>query len=510
MTERVREAGSRLEGPAVRTPIPGPRSAALLARQDGWESSARTYPRRLPIALARAQGSYVEDLDGNVFIDFLNGAGSLPLGHSHPELIAAIERQLPLLTHGLDFPTEIRDEFVGLVLSLLPEAMRGRTKIAFCGPTGANAVEAALKLCKTATGRSEVVAFDGGYHGGSHGAMAVSSAVSQKERIAGQMPGVHFLPYPYALRSPLGGDADSLGARCAEYLERALHDPLGGIPRPAAVIMEVIQGEGGVIPAPTDFVQGVRRATRALGIPLIVDEVQCGCGRSGDWFAFERHAVTPDVIVLSKALGGLGMPVSVILYDERLDAWAPGAHTGTFRGNQAAFAAGVAALRIIQRDGILEHVRELGAVALEELQELADAHDIVGEARGAGLMLGIELVDPITGDPDGEAAAAVQRAALERGLIIELGGREDSVVRMLPPLNVSRSTLDQALAILRDAVAWAPRSRVGRPDEGRLSAPPRVGAGPEVAGAVGLDGDGNHDGRLVEASEPRLVEPGSA
>ncbi|MDQ6819882.1 MAG: diaminobutyrate--2-oxoglutarate transaminase family protein [Actinomycetota bacterium] len=441
--------------PSVSGPLPGPRSAALLERQETWESSARTYPRRLPIAIDRGEGSYVVDLDGNVFIDFLSGAGSLPLGHSHPELIAAIQAQLPRFQHGLDFPTEIRDEFASMQLALLPDDLRAKAKIAFCGPTGANAVEGALKLCKTATGRSEIVAFHGSYHGGSHGAMAASALVSQKERVAGQMPGVHFFPYPYALRSALAGDADSLGSRCVQYLERSLRDPHGGVALPAAVILEVVQGEGGVIPAPTDFLQGVRRVTRELGIPLILDEIQCGFGRTGTWFAFDQHGIAPDVVVASKGIGGLGMPAAIVLYDGRLDAWSAGAHTGTFRGNQLAFAAGVEAIRIIERDGLLENVTELGALALEGLSELADEHKLVAEARGMGLMLGLELVDPETGEPNQQAAVAVQRGALERGLIVELGGRDDAVVRMLPPLNVTRETLDQALGILREALAVA-------------------------------------------------------
>ena len=453
------DAAPLFDRPWVRGSVPGPASADLLARQEARESSARTYPRRLPIAIARGAGSYVQDLDGNVFIDFLNGAGSLPLGHSHPELIDAIERQLPVFQHGLDFPTEVREEFASLQLSLLPAQMRARTKIGFCGSTGANAVEAALKLCKTATGRSEVIAFQGGYHGGSHGAMAVSALVSQKERVAGQMPGVHFFPFPYPLRSPIR-DAD--GSGCVDYLERSLRDPLGGIPLPAALILEVIQGEGGVVPAPPEFVQGVRRVTRELGIPLIVDEIQCGFGRSGSWFAFEQHGIEPDVILASKGIGGLGMPISIIMFDESLDAWGAGAHTGTFRGNQLAFAAGVAAVKIIERDGLLENVRELGAVALAALQELADEFAFAADARGAGLMLGLELIDPASGEPNGEAAAAVQRAALQRGLIVELGGRDDAVIRLLPALNLTRRTLDQALAIVRDALSAVQEDQAAR------------------------------------------------
>jgi diaminobutyrate-2-oxoglutarate transaminase len=443
------------QGPFVNTALPGPASAELLARQEQRESSVRTYPRRLCVAIRRGYGSYVEDEDGNVFIDCLNGAGALPLGHSHPEVTEALQRQLPLLTHGLDFPTAAKDEFVSLQLSMLPAEMQGRTKIQFCGPSGADAVDAALKLCKTATGRADIVSFQGAFHGSSHAAMSVSGETSHRERIANTTPGIHFFPYPYALRCSLGGNPETVGRRCVEFLERSLRDPLGGVPLPAAVIMEIVQGEGGVIPAPTDFVQGIRRLTRELEIPLIADEVQSGCGRTGTWFAFQQHGIVPDVIIASKALGGGGMPIAVIMHDERLDAFAPGAHTGTFRGNQLAFVAGVAATRIIQRDGILDHVRTAGAHALSRLQEIVDRHEIAGEARGAGLMLGLELIDPSTGEPNSRAAYVVQRVALENGLIVELGGRGDCVIRMLPPLNIPRETLDQALEILAVAVAAA-------------------------------------------------------
>jgi diaminobutyrate-2-oxoglutarate transaminase len=437
--------------PSVDTAIPGPASARLLERQSQQESSVRTYPRGLPIAIRRGVGSYVEDLDGNVFIDFLTGAGAMPLGHSHPELVEAVAHQLPLLTHGLDFPTEIREEFISAQLSMLPEAMRSRMRIEFCGPSGADAVDAALKLFKTATGRSDIIAFQGAFHGSSHAAMTVSGLVAQKARVGGRVPGVHFFPYPYPLRCALGGGGAS-GERCLEYLERSLRDPLGGVPLPAAVIVEMVQGEGGVIPASSDFVQGLRRVTRELEIPLIVDEVQTGGGRTGTWFAFEQHGIEPDAIVASKAIGGMGMPVAIVLHDERFDAFAPGAHTGTFRGNQLAFAAGVAWARIMRRDGILEHVRDLGAYALDVLEGFARDHEVVGEARGRGLMLGLELIDASTGEPNTPAAVALQRCAIERGLIVELGGRGDCVVRLLPPLNVSRETLDQALEILGSAL----------------------------------------------------------
>jgi diaminobutyrate-2-oxoglutarate transaminase len=441
--------------PSVRTPLPGPASKPLLDRQEQRESNARTYPRRLPIAIKRASGSYIEDLDGNIFIDFLTGAGVLALGHNHPEIVTAVHRQLDVFCHGLDFPTEVKDEFVSTQLSLLPESMRDRMKIQFCGPAGANAVDAALKLCKTATGRGDVVAFQGAFHGSSHSAMAVTGSVSQKEPIANGMPGVHFFPYPYAYRWPVTLDPESCGAQCLHTLESALKDPLGGIAKPAAVIIEIVQAEGGVIVGPIDFIRGVRELTRELGIPLIVDEIQTGCGRTGTWYAFEQYGIEPDVIIASKGLGGIGMPIAVIFYDRELDTWAPGAHTATFRGNQLAFAAGIASAEIIQRDGILGQVQRESEYVLDELRSLQANHRAIGDVRGLGLMVGMEMIDPETGAAAPDLASRIQRLALERGLILELGGRYDAVVRMLPPLNVSRATLDQALGILRETLAQA-------------------------------------------------------
>src|SRR5919202_6191008 len=214
---------------------PGPESRRYLDRQAVYESRARSYPRRLPIAILRAEGSYVEDVDGNVFIDFLTGAGVLALGHNHPEVAEAVRRQLDLLVHGLDFPTPAKDDFVEAQLALVPEPMRSRTKIQFCGAAGENAVDAALKLCKTATGRSEVVSFHGGFHGSSHSSMAVRGLLAQKERVANVMPGVHFFPYAYCFRCPISLEPETCATNCLLYLENVLRDPNGGIPVPAAV-----------------------------------------------------------------------------------------------------------------------------------------------------------------------------------------------------------------------------------------------------------------------------------
>ncbi|MEV4432385.1 diaminobutyrate--2-oxoglutarate transaminase family protein [Streptomyces sp. NPDC049555] len=448
-------AAPRYKEPFVSGELPGPRSAQLLQRQSRRESNARSYPRRLPIAIRRASGSFVEDLDGNVFLDFLGGAGVLSLGHNPPEPLAAAHRQLDELVHGLDFPTPVKDEFTDLTLGMLPDAMRDRTKIHFCGPTGANAVEAALKLCRTATGREEIIAFQGGFHGSTLATLSLTGLVEQKEPVRGRMPGVHFFPYPHCHDCPLGLKRDACAVNCATYLERALSDPNGGIPLPAAVILELVQGEGGVIPADPVFVRRLRELTRALDIPLVVDEVQTGCGRTGTWFAFEQYGIEPDVVVASKALSGLGLPAAVILYDERLDTWAPGAHTGTFRGNQAAFAAGVATIKAVRRDGVLANVRDRGEQLTRHLEDLRGLTDHVADVRGLGLMLGVELADPVTGRPASALAGRVQREALQRGLIIELGGRDDGVLRMLPPLNCTAEEVEIAGRILREALAAA-------------------------------------------------------
>jgi len=296
-----------------------------------------------------------------------------------------------------------------------------------------------------------VISFQGGFHGTNHAAMALSGLVANKAPVPGGVPGVHFFPYSSCNRCPVGLTPSTCATNCVHLLERALQDPNGGIPLPAAVVLELVQGEGGVVAAHPDFVRRLRALTRKLDIPLVVDEVQTGCGRTGTWFAFEQYGIEPDVIVASKALSGIGAPVAIIIYDQRLDVWAPGAHTGTFRGNQLAFAAGAETIRIFHRDDVLGNVRRRGEQIARALSSLTH-HRWVRDVRGRGLMWGIELADPTDGRPAGELAAQVQARALRRGLIVELGGREDCVVRMLPPLNVTAQVVDTACAILLDVL----------------------------------------------------------
>ena len=333
----------------------------FIGRQNENESSARSYPRKFPFALNKAKGSWVEDVEGNRYLDFLCGAGTLALGHNDDSvnevMINLISSGSPL--HTLDLTTPVKDKFVETIFSILPPEMQGNVKIQFCSPSGTDATDAAIKLCKTATGRGTVIAFSGGYHGMGHGAMALTGNLAAKSKVQNLMPGVQFMPYPYSYRCPfgLGGEAGTKAA--SAYFERILKDPESGIPLPAAVIIEPIQGEGGVVPAPKEFLQTVRRVTKELGIPLIVDEIQCGIGRSGNVFAFEESGIIPDVILMSKAIGG-SQPMSVVVYNKELDKWAPGAHAGTFRGNQLAMAAGTVVLERISQPEFLSEVRRKG------------------------------------------------------------------------------------------------------------------------------------------------------
>lgn len=432
----------------------------FIGRQNDTESSARSYPRKFPFALNKAKGSWVEDVEGNRYLDFLCGAGTLALGHNDDEIkeamINLISSDAPL--HTLDLTTPVKDKYVETIISVIPQQMQGNVKIQFCSPSGTDATDAAIKLCKTATGRGTVIAFSGGYHGMGHGAMALTGNLNAKSKVQNLMPGVQFMPYPYSYRCPfgLGGEA---GARaCSAYFERVLKDPESGITKPAAVIIEPIQGEGGVIPAPAEFLQTVRRVTKELDIPLIVDEIQCGIGRSGQMFAFEESGIIPDVILMSKAIGG-SQPMSVVVYNKDLDKWTAGAHAGTFRGNQLAMAAGTVVLKRVSNPAFLSEVRRKGERIKKGLEELRKDVKIIGDIRGRGLMLGIEFVNPngekdIMGHPEasGSIAAEVQKRCFENHLVMEKGGRNGSTMRCLCALTVTDDEITTMLDIFSRVV----------------------------------------------------------
>lgn len=432
-----------------------------LNRQEEIESKVRSYPRRIPISIQQAKGALVVDERQQVFLDCLAGAGALALGHNHPEINAAVNEAMNSLRpfQTLDITTPEKDAFMAELLKTLPKKFSQQARLQFCGPSGADAVEAAIKLVKTLTGRNSIISFQGGYHGMTHGALSLTGNLSAKTPLKGLMADVHFMPFPYPFRSPFGLRHGDDVKESLHYLKSQLHDPEGGITKPAAIIVEAVQGEGGVIPAPIAWLKGLREITTDLDIPLIIDEIQTGFGRTGEMFAFQRADITPDIVIMSKAIGG-GLPLSVIAFKNSLDAWSPGAHTGTFRGNQMAMVSGRKTLEIIRRDQLHTRAEKRGKQLKSGLQALQKKYPQIGEVRGVGLMVGMELVckegsldtlgNPLSAT---DFARKVQQQALKRGLICELGGRHGAVVRFLPPLIITPeqiqfiiTTIDAALS----------------------------------------------------------------
>ncbi|WP_135306119.1 diaminobutyrate--2-oxoglutarate transaminase [Haloarcula amylovorans] len=434
-------------------------NGTILSQQANRESNARTYPRHLPLAIREAQGVTVTDMDGNEYYDCLAGAGTLALGHNHPRVVEAMERVLDAdrPVHTLDISTPAKERFVDSLFESLPDDFSDSAKVQFCSPAGTDAVEAALKLVKTATGNRSILGFQGAYHGMTSGALSLMGDTDAKEPISGLMSNVHHLPYPYDYRCPFGVGGEESHRVASTYVENLLDDPESGVTDPAGMILEPVQGEGGAVPAPAEWLQEMRRITHERDIPLVFDEIQAGLGRTGETYAFEHADITPDVVTLSKAIGG-GLPLAVVVYDEELDVWEPGAHAGTFRGNQLAMAAGEATIDYVLEHDLADHTTAMGDRLCDHLESVAH-FDAVGDIRGRGLMLGVEFVDPESEwqgagphAPAPDFAEAVQTECFDRGLILELGGRGSATARFLPPLIVSKEDVDDIGRIFVEAV----------------------------------------------------------
>ncbi len=420
-------------------------NANYLARQGKFESNVRSYPRKLPLAIAKAHGVWVTDVEGTTYLDCLAGAGTLALGHNHEAIMGALDSFLSsgMPMHTLDLTTPVKDAFSETLLGLLPGQGRDYC-LQFCGPSGADAVEAALKLAKTCTGRNNIISFSGAYHGMTHGALALTGNTAPKNAIATLMPGVQFLPYPHEYRCPLGIGGEAGIEALSYYFSQFIEDVESGVSLPAAVIVEAVQGEGGVNSAPARWLRRLREVTHKHGILLILDEVQSGFARTGKMFAFEHAGIEPDIIVMSKAVGG-GLPLAVLGIKREFDAWAPGNHAGTFRGNQMAMATGLATLQVLQQQNLAVQAEVRGQWLKEQLQCLQQRYPAIGQVRGRGLMLGIEMVDErLPADHLGsfpmapDLAAAIQQQCFRQGLLLERGGRNGNVIRLLPPLIIDQ------------------------------------------------------------------------
>lgn len=400
------------------------------------ESEVRSYCRSFPVVFDRAVGSTLIDESGRSYLDFFAGAGALNYGHNNPAfkrcLVEYVERDG--ITHGLDMATVAKGRFMERFHETILAPRRLPYKLQFPGPTGTNAVEAALKLARKVTGRTNVVHFANSFHGMTLGALAVTGNAA-KRKGAG-------VPLGNGTAMPYDGDvADSLG-----LLERFLADPGSGLDKPAAVIVETVQAEGGVKVAGFDWLRDLARLLERHEVLLIVDDIQVGCGRTGPFFSFEPAGIVPDVVVLSKSLSGMGLPMSLVLLKPEHDVWNPGEHNGTFRGNNLAFVTATEALSYWRDDELSWQVAAKAALVARRLGEMAASHaDLGAVVRGRGLIQGIAFADP-------ELAGRISEACFERALVIETAGPRGEVIKLLPPLVTPEEDLSRGLDVLEEAM----------------------------------------------------------
>jgi len=409
---------------------------------DRMESEVRGYVRSFPVIFSQARGSILQDESGREYIDFFSGAGSLNYGHNNPVLKEKLIDYLHTdgVIHGLDMATTAKKYFMETVERVLLKPRNWNYKLQFTGPTGTNAVEAALKLARLVTGRSNVISFTHGFHGVSGGSLAVTANAKFREAAGVSMANTSFVPYD----GYFGPDVNTI-----TYLERMLEDPSSGMDRPAAVIVETVQGEGGVNVATVRWLQELERLCRQYDMLLIVDDIQVGCGRTGSFFSFESAGINPDIITLSKSLSGFGLPMSLVLFKPELDIWKPGAHSGTFRGNNMAFVTAAQALDSYWTDESFgEDVQRKAGMVRDWLENLVHSYPMADlSVRGRGLIQG--LVTPAGDDMANQFA----RKAFEQGLVIETSGANDEVLKLLPALTIPEDELEKGLEIIERSVA---------------------------------------------------------
>lgn len=441
------------DAPLIKGEVPGTQSKKMLEMQRELEGNAVSYPRGSPIGFAEGKGATIKDLDGNIFIDFFGGAGVLATGHCNPFVQEKVEEAQKNITHTLDFPTKYRMELIEKLQKVLPGDLRDNAKVQFGGPTGSDAVESAIKLTKTITGRTGIIAFEGAYHGMTSGALSLCSGKAWKENYLPLIPEVHFTPYAYSYRCPFGTKtAEDCANASAAFYEHLLEDPHSGVCTPAMTIVEPIQGEGGSIVPHDSFIKQIAEISRKYDVPIVFDEIQAGFCRTGKFFSAEHSGATPDIMTLSKALGG-GYPLSAIAYRRDLDVWKKAAHIGTFRGNIIAMAAGSASIDFMFENDLARHSENLGKHFLDRLKSLEQKSAVVGEVRGRGLMLGIEIVkDKETRKPGIEICKQIRDAMFRKGIIIEIGGHYNNVLRFLPPLVITKKLADKGIDIVLSAI----------------------------------------------------------
>jgi 4-aminobutyrate aminotransferase len=427
--------------PDIKIPPPGPRARLILERDR--QVVSWSYPRSAPFVMARGSGAVVEDVDGNVYLDCSAGIATAATGHAHPDVVRAITEQAQRFLHiSTDYYHEPQVALGEAIAEIVPVDGPART---FFSNSGTEAVEAAIKLARYHTKRPNIIAFLGSFHGRTLGSLALTSSRSVQRRGFGPMaPGVYHAPYANPYRCE-GAGADDCAARCLAHIEQQMLVHLVSPDEVAAIVVEPIQGEGGYVIPPPAFIQGLARIAKQHGMLLIVDEVQSGMGRTGKMFAVEHDGVTPDIVVIAKGIAS-GLPMGLTVASERVMDWPTGAHSNTFGGNPVACAAALATIRLL-REGLVANAAEVGGVLLDGLRDLATRHALIGEVRGKGLMIGVELVrDRETKERATTERDALVMAAFRRGLLILPAGQ--SAVRLSPPLVLTKAQAEIAVGLL--------------------------------------------------------------
>ncbi|KRR11456.1 diaminobutyrate--2-oxoglutarate transaminase [Bradyrhizobium valentinum] len=411
-----------------------------MERFETLESNVRSYSRSFPAIFSRARGSIMLTEDGRKVIDFFSGAGALNYGHNNHAIREAIVEYLAsdAVVHGLDMATPAKLEFMETFRSAILRERGLEYRFQFTGPTGANAIEAALKLARKVTGRQNIVSFTHGYHGMSLGAIAASGNRFYRAASGVSLCGATFMPFD----GYFGPAVDT-----ANYLRKVLTDESSGFDHPAAILVETVQGEGGINVAGEQWLRSVQAIAKEVGALFVVDDIQMGCGRTGDFFSFEFAELSPDIVAMSKSLSGYGLPLSMLLIKEEFDVWRPGEHTGTFRGNNLALVSATAAVNTYWRSPTFsQQIQRMGEVMRRRLEVIASKHGKTFVVRGRGMALGFDC-------QIAEIAAAATRKAFEKGLVIERCGPVDQVVKFLPALTIDRETMDEGLELFEQALS---------------------------------------------------------
>ncbi len=438
-------------GPKLITAIPGPNAKRVLAGDEKYISPS--YTRTYPMVAKCGRGIVVEDVDGNEFFDFSAGIAVTSTGHCHPEVVAAIRKQAGELIHmsGTDFYYEGMVTLAERLSKIAP--MPGPHKF-YYGNSGAEAIECALKLARYHTKRQQMIAFFGAFHGRTMGALSLTaSKPQQKRRFSPLVPGVTHVRYPDVYRGCAGGkqDAEKFALGCARYIEDRVFKTLLAPEEVAAIFVEPIQGEGGYVIAPAIFMQELRRICDKHGILLVVDEVQSGMGRTGKWFAVEHTGVHPDIVCIAKGIAS-GMPLGITMSKADIMDWVPGSHASTFGGNPVCIAAALATLDVIEKEGLIRNSREVGDHMVKRMGSWPKKHKIVGDVRGRGLMIGVEIVkDQTTREYGTSERDRIVQLAFERGILFL--GCGPSTIRIAPPLIVTKDEADIAMDALEESIS---------------------------------------------------------